>query len=119
MCIEEQHHSVTIEEHGLLCDCMRKLPAGSGLLNVLLDLRMDPAIPVEIALAKGWQHEQCTAWICALGMKEKIDNDIIITLLHRGDRRDLLVLSLFVLFLPSLVSFLPLHIFFGFVTGTI
>ncbi|KAH7079383.1 hypothetical protein BKA63DRAFT_551738 [Paraphoma chrysanthemicola] len=87
ICLEEQHDSATIEEHDLLYACLRKFPAGTGLLNVLLNRGLDPAAPMKIALAKGWQPEQCTALIWALLAKEKIHNDVIITLLRRGGHK--------------------------------
>jgi hypothetical protein len=113
MCLEEQRHSVIIEEHDLLYDCMRRFPTGTALLNVLLLCGMDPAAPVEIALAKGWEPEQCTPLIWALFAEEKIYNDVIITLVYRGGHKGLLTLSLHASYVLHLQDTLPLpsHLF--------
>lgn len=85
-CLEEQHHSATIDEHGLLYQCMRKFPSGCELLRVILSRGVSPATFKPMVLCGGDKPEPCTPLIWALfaGIK----NDAIFALLefagHQG-----------------------------------
>ncbi|KAI1746213.1 hypothetical protein F4680DRAFT_13424 [Xylaria scruposa] len=66
ICLEEQHHSATIDDHNLLYQCMHRFPAGNELLRVILGRGVSPAALKPMVLCGGIESEQCTPLIWAL-----------------------------------------------------
>ena len=85
VCLEEQPQLGMIDQDGLVFQCMRKFPGGADLLKLLLDQGASASAKIDYSLCAGWKPEPCTALIWALFSKPRIENNVILILLSRGD----------------------------------
>ena len=85
VCLEQLPRSKKIRQDGLVFQCMRKFPAGTTLLKLLLDQGVSASAKMDYCLCASWKLEPCTALIWALFQKPRIENDVILVLLSRGD----------------------------------
>jgi hypothetical protein len=85
VCLEEQPRSGKIDQDELVFQCMSKFPAGTTLLKLLLDQGVSASAKMDHCLCASWKPEPCTALIWALFQKPRIENDVILVLLSRGD----------------------------------
>jgi ankyrin repeat protein len=85
VCLEEQTRFGRLDQDELLFQCMRKFPGGTTLLKLLLDQGVSASAKMDHSLCASWKPEPCTALIWALFSKPRIDNDVILVLLSRGD----------------------------------
>jgi ankyrin repeat protein len=85
VCQKEQPRSGKIDQDELVFQCMSKFPAGTTLLKLLLDQGVSASAKMDHCLCASWKPEPCTALIWALFQKPRIENDVILVLLSRGD----------------------------------
>jgi ankyrin repeat protein len=85
VCLEEQPRLEKIDQDELAFQCMRKFPRGTTLLKLLLDQGVSASAKMDHCLCASWKPEPCTALIWALFSKPRIENDVILVLLSRGD----------------------------------
>jgi ankyrin repeat protein len=85
VCLKEQPRSGKVDQDKLVFQCMSKFPAGTTLLKLLLDQGVSASAKMDHCLCASWKPEPCTALIWALFQKPRIENDVILVLLSRGD----------------------------------
>lgn len=85
VCLEEQSQSWKSDQDELVFQCMRKFPDGTALLTFLLDQGLSASAKINHRLCAGWEPEPCTALIWAIFSEPRIENDVILVLLSRGD----------------------------------
>lgn len=86
VCLEEQPHSATIDDDGLLLfRCMAKFPRSGELVKLLVDNGVSAATKKPLSLCPPWPPEECTPVLWALFAKPRVENDAIIALLSRCD----------------------------------
>ncbi len=86
VCLEQQPRGKRIDRDELLFECMRRFPAGTRLLKLLIERGVSPAAKIDHRLCAGWKPESCTALIWALFQQQpRIENKVILVLLSRGD----------------------------------
>jgi hypothetical protein len=85
VCLKEQPRLEKIGQDELVFQCMRKFPGGTMLLKVLLDQGLSASAKTDHSLCASWKPEPCTALIWALFSKPRIENNVILMLLSRGE----------------------------------
>jgi len=85
VCLEEQPRLGKIDQDELVFQCLRKFPGGATLLKLLLDQGVSASAKMDHCLCASWKPEPCTALIWALFSKPRIENNVILVLLSRGD----------------------------------
>jgi ankyrin repeat protein len=85
VCLEEQPRLGKIDQDELVFQCIRKFPGETTLLKLLLDQGVSASTKMDHCLCVGWKPEPCTALIWALFSKPRIENNVILVLLSRGD----------------------------------
>lgn len=85
VCLEEQPRLGKIDQDELAFQCMRKFPRGTTLLKLLLGRGVSASAKIDYCLCASWKPEPCTALIWALFSKPRIENNVILVLLSRGD----------------------------------
>jgi hypothetical protein len=83
--LEEQPQPAKIDQDELVFQCMKKFPAGTTLLKLLLDQGVSASAKIDYRLCGSWKPEPCTVLIWALFQQPRIENDVILVLLSRGD----------------------------------
>jgi hypothetical protein len=84
VCLKEQPRLGKIGQDELVFQCMRKFPGGTTLLKVLLDQGVSASTKTDHSLCASWKPEPCTALIWALFSKPRIENNVVLMLLSRG-----------------------------------
>jgi putative ubiquitin-RnfH superfamily antitoxin RatB of RatAB toxin-antitoxin module len=97
LCLHEKPRMGKVD-HELAFQCMRKFPGGTILLKLLLDQGVSASAKIDHRLHPSWKPEPCTALIWALFSSPRIENNVILVLLSRGNAG---MLSLPVLYCTS------------------
>jgi hypothetical protein len=84
-CLQTNPRSRRIDGDELLFQCMRKFPGGTTLLKLLLDQGVPASAKRDHPLCASWKPEPCTAIIWALFARPRIENNVILVLLSRGN----------------------------------
>lgn len=84
-CLDEQPILVEPDQNDLLFQSMRKFPRGASLVKILLDHGLSAAAATYYSVCPQWAAEPCSALLWALFTQPRVDNQVILQFLARGE----------------------------------